>query len=118
VPLSSGTVTFIPIVSEREGGRPGVARIESDGSFEIGNANPEKPRRFHPGEYKVTVLAMKPVRPHRPGAPVAVQTTPPLFESPRTTPLTAVIRAGASVVEIDLSETAPQLEVSQPPKAE
>lgn len=94
-PLSTGTVTFIPDKEENEGGRPGIARIEADGSYRIGNANPDKPAGLPPGKYKVTVLVMKP-DPTKTGYPVAELVIPDVYTDYVRTPFEVNVIAGAN----------------------
>lgn len=92
-PLPSGTVTFIPDKEENEGGRPGIARIESDGSYRVGNANPDKPAGLPPGKYKVTVMTMAP-DPTKTGYPVAELVTPEVYADYTKTPFEVEVIAG------------------------
>lgn len=103
-PLVHGTITFIPVISEEEGGRPGLARIEEDGSYWVGSANLGKPSGLLPGRYQVTVLAMKPNAPG--GEAIASLAVPEKYTEVRTSPLEATIVAGENVLRFDLdSET-------------
>ena len=99
--LGFGTVTFLPEVAESAGGRPGIARIESDGSFRVGNANPSKPTGLLPGRYKVTVLAMRP-DPAGTGDPIAQLAVPEVYTEPTRTPLIVDVAAGPNRFEFDL----------------
>jgi hypothetical protein len=101
-PLDAGTVTFIPEIAEEAGGRPGIARIGPNGRYQLGNANPEKPLRFYPGRYRVTVLAMQ-ANPSNTGRSIAVLTVPERYTSPRTTPFIQEVVAGKNDVTLRLS---------------
>lgn len=85
-PLPGGTITFVPLLAEEAGGRPGIARIESDGSYSVGNANPNKPQGLKPGKYRVTVLHMR-IAPVAGGRPHVTPLVPSDFSDWRTTPL-------------------------------
>ena len=97
-PMSRGCVTFMPTVAEEAGGRPGLARIEADGSFRVGNANPGRPIKMRPGEYLVTVLALDDSGP----APRTI--SPPDYGDVRKTPLRATLRLGANRVNLNLRQ--------------
>ncbi|MFO0948121.1 MAG: hypothetical protein U1D30_19745 [Planctomycetota bacterium] len=103
-PLTQGTITFIPELPEEAGGRPGLARIEEDGSYWVGSANRTKPSGLIPGKYKVTVLTMKP-NPGE-GQPIATLAVPEKYTEIGTSPLEANIVEGENVLRFDLqSET-------------
>lgn len=104
-PLSGGTITFVPEVAEEEGGRPGLARIEPDGGFWVGSANPAKPAGLIPGRYRVTVLAMRP-DPTGTGNPIAQMTVPEVYSEAATSPLEATIVAGKNRLTFDLDSRA------------
>ena len=99
-PLSRGTVTLIPQVAEKEGGRPGIARIDSEGGFWVGNANPTKPTGVPPGKYKVTVLAMQPGA--DPSGPIAKLLVPDRYVEESTTPFVVEIAAGDNQLDLRL----------------
>lgn len=98
-PLAFGTVTFIPELAESQGGRPGLARIEPDGTFTVGTANPTKPAGMLPGRYKVTVLAMK-ANPS--GGSLAELTIPARYTELTTTPFSVDVAAGQNHFEFAL----------------
>lgn len=103
-PLTFGTITFIPDLAEAAGGRPGIARIEPDGSYRLGNANPEKPAFLRPGRYRVTILAMIPGAADGPMARMAVLQR---YADFRTTSLTAQIAIGANRCDFRVSASSP-----------
>jgi hypothetical protein len=104
-PMPSGAVTFLP-EGDSDDGRPGVARINPDGSFSIGNANDKEPKGLPPGEYRVTVLRMSPGGVGR--GPIATLASPAEYADYRTTPLRAVVRAGENRFEFAIdSKDAP-----------
>jgi hypothetical protein len=100
-PLSFGTVTFIPELAESDGGRPGQARIEPDGSFTIGTANPTKPAGLLPGRYKVAVLAMKPI-PNASADRLTELAVPARYTEPTKTPFAVTVAAGPNHFELPL----------------
>jgi hypothetical protein len=98
-PLGTGTITFIPKRSEAEGGRPGLARIGSDGSYRVGNANPDRPAGLAPGPYAVVVLAMEPISL---GSPIARLIVPERYTDDRTSHLYANITPGENTLDFHL----------------
>lgn len=100
--LPEGTITFIPELAEEAGGRPGIARIESDGSYQVGNANPDKPQGLAPGTYRVTVLAMN-VRNHDAGPAQLEHRVPEIYSDWRTTPLKLRVSGPISNANFDLA---------------
>lgn len=100
-PLDRGTVTFLPTQAEEDGGRAGIARIEPNGDYWIGNATPTKPVGLKPGKYVVTVLAMEP-DPTGTGQPIASPRTPLVYAEQGTTPFSATIEPGTNVVNLAL----------------
>jgi hypothetical protein len=105
-PLGTGTITFIPDVAETEGGRPGLARIETDGSFWVGSANTTKPAGLLPGKYRVTVLAMKP-DPTGTGKPIAVPIVPERYTEVDSTPFVDIeVQEGKNHFSFDLQSEA------------
>ncbi|QDU61003.1 hypothetical protein Pan216_18560 [Planctomycetes bacterium Pan216] len=103
-PLESGTVTLIPETSEEEGGRPGIARIEKDGSYWIGNANRSKPAGVPVGHYRVTILSMQP-DPSGSGRPVASLVIPERYADHESTPFLVEVAAGDNKVDLKLTST-------------
>lgn len=101
-PLDGGTVTFIPLTSEEEGGRPGIAHIDPDGSYRVGNANPDKPQGLIPGRYKVTFLAMTP-DPTQTGSPIAELRIPECLLDMNTTSLECDVNAGDNHFDFELA---------------
>lgn len=108
-PLAGGTVTFIPAPGSENKLEPGIARIESDGSYWIGNANLSKPAGLVPGKYKVTVLKMR-TDPNG----IRMQ-TPAIYADSRTTPWEFAVEAGRNRIRLDIEEpvTAPESDDSK-----
>lgn len=100
-PLNGGTITFIPLTPEEEGGRPGIARLEADGSYWIGNANPDKPKGLKPGKYKVTFLAMTPL-PNGTSNPIAELRIPEELTDSRKTPIECTVTPGDHHLDFEL----------------
>jgi hypothetical protein len=98
-PISSGTITFLP--DDGEEGRPGLARIEPDGTFAVCNANEKEPKGLQPGRYRVTVLQMIP-NPTGTGRPIAVMGAPAHYADYLATPLRAVVKPGDNRLEFQL----------------
>lgn len=103
-PLTSGTVTLIPETAEAEGGRPGIARIEKDGSYWIGNANRSKPAGVPVGRYKVTILSMQP-DPSGSGRPIASLVIPERYADHTQTPFLVEVDAGDNTLDLELTST-------------
>lgn len=101
LPLTSGTVALVPLLAEEAGGVPGLARIEADGTYVIGNANTRKAKGVKPGTYKVVIYAVA-AEPKASGPPEFRLLTPPEFADPATTPWQREIAAGAHVLDFDL----------------
>lgn len=97
-PLEGGTITFVPLIGEEAGGRPGVGRIESDGRYRVGNANVDGRTGLKPGRYRVTVLTMRPS-----GEKLARLVSPERYADDRTTPLLTDVVDGANRRDFDLS---------------
>lgn len=108
-PLSGGCVTFLPLTGENPDLKPGIARIESDGSYWIGNANLSKPAGLHPGRYKVTVLQMTP------GGGGIELSSPTQYADMQTTPLEFNVKAGKNRIRLDLvdSDASPEESASK-----
>lgn len=103
-PLASGTITFIPETPEKQGGAPGLARLDPDGHYIVGNSNPKEPGGLKPGRYKVTVLQMA-LDPR--AAPIARLASPERYADDRRTPLTAAVVSGENHFDFTLESTAP-----------
>ena len=101
-PLPFGTISFIPQTPESEGGRPGIAEIQPDGSYWVGNANPEKPAGLQPGKYRIVVLAMVP-DPNGTGRPIAKLAIDERYADAVTTPFEVQISAGKNVCDFVLT---------------
>lgn len=95
-PLRSGCVTFMPLLPEEQGGRPGLASIGSDGTFRVGNANLGRPVKMRPGEYVVTVIAMDE------SGPVPRIATPEQYSNTRKTPFRVTLALGPNRVDLPL----------------
>lgn len=102
-PLDGGTIAFIPLVSEEDGGRPGVARIESDGAYWIGNANLDKPKGLIPGRYKVIFLSMT-ADPDKTGNPIAELRIPEALVDLKTTTVECEVKPGSNTFNFDLAQ--------------
>jgi hypothetical protein len=103
-PLSHGTVTFLPVTESQERVDPGIARIEPDGSFWIGNANLSKPAGIQPGRYKVTILVMNPRAPDETGPPARLG-VPEVYTDPSTTPYEFDVIKGQNRFRLDITST-------------
>lgn len=103
-PLRSGSVTFVPVGRGAQSQEPGVARIESDGGYWIGNANLTEPAGLPPGRYKVTILSMEP-RPDGPDGVVARLRTPRRYADLATTPFEVDVVAGENRVPLNLTSS-------------
>lgn len=101
VVLKDGTVTFIPQQAEDQGGKTGIGRIQQDGSYRIGNSNPDDTDGLPPGDYKVTILAMEPAK--KPGDPIATPKFPSRYTDDRTTPFQAKVVAGVNRLDWNLT---------------
>ncbi|MBY0589076.1 hypothetical protein K2X85_18025 [bacterium] len=101
-PLSRGTVTFLPTTKTEGRVDPGIARIEPDGSFWIGNANLSKPAGLKPGRYKVTVLVMEPRAPGESGS-LARLAIPEKYTSIESTPFTFDVVKGQNRFRLDMT---------------
>lgn len=100
--LKTGTVTFVPDAAEEAGGRPGIARIESDGRYRVGNANPDKPQGLLAGHYKVTVLSMTIERDSQ-GRPQPRSELRERFGDWRTTPFSIVVNRDVDDANFELT---------------
>lgn len=101
-PLDGGTITFLPNRSEENGGRAGVARIETDGAFFVGNANPDKPIGLQPGDYKVAVLKMSLEGSESTSGSIRLS-TPAIYADIKTSPLVATVHRGANRLVVNLA---------------
>jgi hypothetical protein len=105
-PLSHGTVTFLPQQTSSERIDPGIARIEPDGSFWIGNANLSKPAGVKPGKYRVTVLVMD-RRPEGESGPPAHLAVPEKYTDETTTPFEFDVVKGQNRFRLDMTSSEP-----------
>lgn len=101
-PMPGGTITFLPDQSAGDEIRPGVGRIDRDGTYRIGNSNTVEPTGVRPGEYKVTVMRMRAVGGGA-GHPLAQLDSPEIYTDLAKTPLRATVRAGRNQVDFDLT---------------
>ena len=99
-PMTGGCVTFVPLVPEFEGGRAGVAQIEKDGTYFVGNADRKK-RGLVPGRYKVILLKMDLID-GADGAISAQLNVPERYVELATTPFEFDILEGANTVNLQL----------------
>lgn len=99
--IERGAVTFIPSGPREEFGDPGVARIDPDGSFWVGNANLTKPAGLRPGRYRVTIVSMKP-RPDGPSGPIAKLDIPERYSEEETTPFEVTVNDGQNKFRFDM----------------
>lgn len=113
-PLDRGSVTLIPVKGGEELGQPGVARIDPDGSFWIGNSNLFKPAGIRPGTYKAVILSMRP-RPEGTGGPIAVLEVPERYTDERTTPFEVVVTNGQNRFRFDLTTDTSAQAISDAP---
>jgi hypothetical protein len=104
--LRNGSVTFVPVGKNAQALEPGIARIESDGLYWIGNANLTEPAGLPPGRYKVTVLSMQ-TRPDGPDGVVARLRTPRRYADLATTPFEVEVVAGENRVPLHLTSSNP-----------
>jgi hypothetical protein len=102
VPLSGGTITFIPVIPYEDGGRPGIGRIEPNGRYKLGNANPERPIGATPGEYRVTILQLELVA-DQSGRLSPKTITPDRYAEWKETELRAKVEAGVNVIDFRLT---------------
>jgi hypothetical protein len=105
-PLSRGTVTFLPQSTSRERIDPGIARIEPDGSFWVGNANLSKPAGVKPGRYRATVLAMDRRTDGSPGPPAQLM-IPEKYTDEASTPFEFEIVEGQNRFRLDMTTDQP-----------
>jgi hypothetical protein len=99
-PLESGAVSFVPTISERQGGRPGLCSIEADGAYAVGKSEFGRASPLPPGDYIVTVLAMTIDR--RDGKPAPRVAVPERYTDYRTSPLRATLVAGENRIDVKL----------------
>jgi hypothetical protein len=94
--LSSGQVTFKPVVGK---GTSGYAEIQRDGSFA---AQTGSQKGLPPGEYGVAVTSYGPMPPATPGAaePIPPLITPPQYADAKTSGIKYTVPGGP--LEIDL----------------
>jgi hypothetical protein len=106
LPVTSGTVTFLPELREEQGGRPGIGRIGSDGRYTLGNANPEKPIGAIPGRCRVTVIALEPFMDEF-GRPSAKMLLPDRYATIQSTPIEVIVKPGDNDADLHLISTEP-----------
>lgn len=97
-PLNSGTVTFLPKQNEEDGGRVGLAKIEADGSYWLGNSNRSKAPGVPEGTYVVTVLAEE-LADDGSGIKSKI---PAGYQREETTPFKFELEKGDHVIELEL----------------
>lgn len=95
-PLTKGNISFAP---EKEG-PAAIGTIDGSGNYnlQVGTIN-----SIPPGKYKVTVVAVEPIPPI-PGQPEAPPKllTPPKYNNPTTSDLTAEVKPGSNKFDFDL----------------
>lgn len=99
--LTHGTVTFYPQDNRADRPGPGIASIDPQGNYWVGNSNLSKPAGLPPGRYKVTVLVMTP-RPEGAHGPIAILAVPEAYTKEATTPFEYEIVAGENKIRLDL----------------
>ena len=94
-PLSTGTVVF-----QNEGLPMGVGSLRSNGSYTVYTGDQ---RGLPPGDYQVTVSAYQ-TRPGRDAMeePIPVLLTPPRYNKPETSGLTAKVTPGSNRFDFPL----------------
>jgi hypothetical protein len=102
--MTAGTVTFIPVKRDNDRINPGLAKIEPDGTFWVGNSNLSKPAGLRPGRYKVTVLSVKP-RPDGASGPVAKLQIPEEYTREESTPFEVDVVKGQNRFRLDLVDS-------------
>lgn len=100
-PISSGMVTFVPTIPESAGGHPGIASVDADGRYRLGNAEHGREKQLAPGEYIVTVVSMEIDRSKGPPAPKLA--IPECYADARESPLHVTLIPGENKVDLRLN---------------
>ena len=99
-PLDSGMVTFNPTIPESAGGHPGIASIDGEGNYQLGNAEHGRAKLLRPGEYVVTVVAMKIDR--RNSSPAPKLAVPERYADVAESPLRVSLTPGNNKIDLTL----------------
>jgi len=101
-PLTSGTVTFLPVDSQK--GRSGMGKIDSNGRYVAMTS--ETIQGLLPGDYVVTVSAFKaPIADLSPAKSAAADNlaVPARYTNPTTSPLKLSLSAGERSKTFDIT---------------